>query len=278
MRTILTLLKLMIFHTISAQYYYKDILGTKESNQIFDKYQTLKVRSVAITSFEEDGTKSENFICEQVFTPSTRSLKTNTKSGVSDESVLISYYDENGLLTQTIDSSSNIVSKSIYLYNEDKSLHSLKNISTETTKQLSEISEHHWYYDAQGRPLKMLRTTNVIDTILIEFIRDDSTNIVEERSYKKGTLYSTVYYYYDAENRLTDIVRYNPKVKKLLPDFMFEYSESNQIIQKITVPANNSNYQIWRYQYNTNGLRIKEALYDKNKKLTGKIEYQYRYG
>lgn len=278
MRLFLTLFILMIFHSVSAQYYYKDILGTKESNQLFNKYQTLKVRSVAINSFEEDGTKSENFICEQVFTPSNRSLKTNTKSGVTNESVLISYYDDNGMLTQTVDSSTNIVSKSFYVYNDDKSLRSLKNISTETTKQFSEFSEHHWVYDTNGRPQKMIRTTNVIDTMLVEFIQDDSSNIAEERSYKKGKLYSTVYYYYDIKNRLTDIVRYNQKAKKLLPDYMFEYSESNQLIQKITVPANNSNYQIWRYQYSTNGLRIKEALYDKNKKLTGKIEYQYRYG
>ncbi len=278
MRTILTLFILMIFHSISAQYYYKDILGTKESKQLFDKYRSLKVRSVIINSFEEDGTKSENFICEQIYTPSNRSLKTNTKSGVTNESVLISYYDENGMLTQTADSSTSIVSKSFYVYNDDKSLRSLKNISTETSKQFSEISEHHWFYDTKGRPLKMIRTTNVIDTVLVDFITDDSGNIAEERSYKKGKIYSTVFYYYDIKNRLTDIVRYNQKAKKLLPDYMFEYAESDQIIQKITVPANNSNYQIWRYQYNTNGLRIKEALYDKNKKLTGKIEYQYKYG
>jgi len=32
---------------------------------------------------------------------------------------------------------------------------------------------------------------------------------------------------------------------------------------------------IWRYAYNTAGLRTKEVLFDKNKKQTGRIDYAY---
>jgi YD repeat-containing protein len=59
---------------------------------------------------------------------------------------------------------------------------------------------------------------------------------------------------------------------------MFEYSPSNQVIQRITVPSNGSQYLIWRYQYDERGLKIKEAVYNKQKQLTGKIEYQYSFG
>jgi YD repeat-containing protein len=59
---------------------------------------------------------------------------------------------------------------------------------------------------------------------------------------------------------------------------MFEYSASNQVIQKITVPSNGSQYLIWRYQYDERGLKIKEAIYNKQKQLTGKIEYLYSFG
>ncbi len=58
---------------------------------------------------------------------------------------------------------------------------------------------------------------------------------------------------------------------------MFEYSPVNQVIQKITVPANSDKYLIWRYQYNAQGLKIKEVIYDKNKDLSGKVEYQYSF-
>jgi hypothetical protein len=60
---------------------------------------------------------------------------------------------------------------------------------------------------------------------------------------------------------------------------MFEYSSSDQVIQKITVPTNNSDYLIWRYQYNSQGLKIKEVVYSKHDKKNpmGKIEYQYSF-
>ena len=59
---------------------------------------------------------------------------------------------------------------------------------------------------------------------------------------------------------------------------MFEYSPANQVIQRITVPANSSEYTIWRYQYDSKGLKTKEAIYNKQKQLTGKVEYQYSFG
>ncbi len=278
LRSLIFLILFPISQTLSAQYYYKDILGSKESNQLYTKYQALQVRTVAINSFEADGSKSPNFICEQLFVPANRSLKTTTQSDVTDPSILISYFDEKGNLSHTVDSSSTMVSISVYVFNEDNKLTFLKNSSTEINKQITDVIEHFWYYNTNGQPEKMYKITNTKDTTTVTFILDESGNIAEERSFKKGKPFSTVLYYYDSKNRLTDIVRYNEKAKRLLPDYLFEYSENNQLIQKITVPANNANYQIWRYQYDANGLRIKEVLYDKNKKLMGKIEYRYQFG
>jgi hypothetical protein len=124
----------------------------------------------------------------------------------------------------------------------------------------------------------MLRIKNRIDTTYVDFKFDEKGNVIEEISTHKGVRSEPVQYYYDESNRLTDVVRYNSKVKRLLPEYLFEYSPSNQVIQKITVPANSSNYMIWRYQYNDRGLKIKEAVYDKQKQLTGKIEYHYSFG
>lgn len=88
-----------------------------------------------------------------------------------------------------------------------------------------------------------------------------------------------LYYYYDEKNRLSDIVRYNTKVKKLLPDLMFEYDENNRVVQKITTVSNllMGGYLIWRYIFNEKGLKTKEALFNKDKELTGKIDYSYTF-
>ena len=48
----------------------------------------------------------------------------------------------------------------------------------------------------------------------------------------------------------------------------------------ITLPAVERviGYVIWRYIYNDKGLKTKEALFDKEQQLTGKIEYSYIFG
>jgi hypothetical protein len=126
----------------------------------------------------------------------------------------------------------------------------------------------------------MVRVKNKVDSSIVEFKRDENGNIGEEKEVRRGIASEPVYYYYDAQNRLTDIVRYNKKAKRLLPEYMFEYSPANQVIQKITVPGNNSDYLIWRYQYNAGGLKTKEAVYSRDDKRVqlGRLEYTYTFG
>jgi hypothetical protein len=260
----------------SAQYYYKDIIGTQETKQIMLAYLKNKVSKVNLTSYDGDNTRTEDFFVEQLFSPAVLSLKTTTRSGVSDESVLITFINAQGQVVKTIDSSDIMVSTTSYSYNADGTLAATSNATNDTSKtSLSE--EHIWQY-SNGKVSKMLRIKNKIDTAVVTFKLDDKGNVSEEQSFRKGIKSEPVYYYYDSKNRLTDIVRYNTKAKRLLPEYMFEYSDINQIIQKITVPANGSNYLIWRYQYDDRGLKVKEAIFDRYKQLTGKIEYNYQFG
>lgn len=267
---------LAIGSTSFAQYYYKDIIGTKETKQMFQAYQKNNVSRVTLSSYDENDTRNEDFFVEQIFIPSDLSLRTITRSGVSDESVLITSVNSQGQVVKTIDSTGIMVSTTSYTYNNDGTLASTANQSIDTTTN-SLNEEHIWQYN-NGRINRMLRIKNKVDTTFVQFKLDDNGNVVEEQSIHKGLKSDPVYYYYDARNRLTDIVRFNNKAKRLLPEYMFEYSDANQVIQRITVPANGSNYLIWRYQYNPNGLIVKEAVYNKQKQLTGKVEYIYQFG
>jgi hypothetical protein len=59
---------------------------------------------------------------------------------------------------------------------------------------------------------------------------------------------------------------------------MFEYDEQDRVVQKITTTSSlNLGYLIWRYIYNEKGLKTKEALFNKDKELTGKIDYNYTF-
>ena len=78
---------------------------------------------------------------------------------------------------------------------------------------------------------------------------------------------------------MTDIVRFNTKAGRLLPDYMFEYSANNQVSQKITtLSAGGTGYLIWRYAYDDRGLKTTEASFNRNKEMTGKIKYSYLFG
>ena len=71
---------------------------------------------------------------------------------------------------------------------------------------------------------------------------------------RAGQTLPSIYYYYDNDGRLTDIVRYNQKAGRLLPDYVFEYN-SGRLSSMLFVPAGSTDYQKWIYSYDANGLK-----------------------
>lgn len=262
----------------SAQYYYKDIVSTKETSDLIKTYMKNKVSRVVITSYDADNVKSDNLFVQQEFSPSSRILKTITASGADKEnqSTLYTYADANGNVIRTVDSSGMVTGITTYNYDATGNLVSV--ISSSSDSLANESEQHLWYWNG-GKLTKMLRIKNKVDTTFVDFKLDDAGNVTEETATRKKISSAPYYYYYNDNNQLTDVVRFSERAGQLLPEYMMEYSDANQVIQKITVPPNNSNYLIWRYQYNPQGLKVKEVVYDKHDKKTpmGKIEYQYSF-
>jgi len=261
----------------SAQYYYKDIVSNKETEELIKVYMASKVTAVRLVSYDGEGVKSDDISMEQRFSTAEHTLRTSTKSEANSESVLLSYFNEKGQVIKTVDSTEAATSVTTYQYNAGGQLQTISTLLNDSTNALSDREEHRWEYK-DGKVSRLLRIKNGNDTATVQFKLDEAGNVIEERSTRRGIQSEPLYYYYDSQNRLTDIVRYNSKLKKLLPEYMFEYSASNQVIQRITVPGTGSNYLIWRYQYDDRGLKTKEAIYDKYKKLNGKVEYLYSLG
>jgi YD repeat-containing protein len=269
---------LLLTLSSSAQYYYKDMVGTKESSDLIKTYMKNKVSRVMLTSYDADNTKSDNLFVQQEFSPTKRVLKTVTATGADNGnmSTLFTYADENGNIIKTVDSTGVVVNTTTYSYDAAGNLTLVTISSSDTT--INESEQHIWQWE-NGKPLKMLRIKNKKDTVYVDFKVDENGNLSEETETRQRTTSRPYYYYYNENNQLTDVVRYNDRAKQLLPEYMFEYSASNQVIQKITVPSNNSDYLIWRYQYNPQGLKTKEVVYSKHDKRNpmGKIEYQYSF-
>ncbi|MGZ3846259.1 MAG: hypothetical protein ACXVBH_09390 [Flavisolibacter sp.] len=269
---------LLIGLSSSAQYYYKDIVGTKESSELIKSYMKNKVARVMLSSYDADNTKSDNLYVQQEFSPGTRVLKTSTGTGEDNgnSSTVFTYADDQGNIVKTVDSSGVVVNTTSYEYDATGNLKLVTTNSSDTT--VSESEQHLWQWE-NGKPTKMLRIRNKRDTTYVNFKLDDRGNVSEEAATHKSVPDRPYFYYYNENNQLTDVVRYNERAKQLLPEYMFEYSSSNQVIQKITIPTNNSDYLIWRYQYNPQGLKVKEVVYSKHDKKTpmGKVEYQYSF-
>jgi hypothetical protein len=103
-----------------------------------------------------------------------------------------------------------------------------------------------------------------------------ATNYTSEQELIKGSKGKKYLYYYDDKNRLTDVVHFNERAKRLLPDYMYEYNQLGQVRQLIATEDGSSNYFIWKYTYNDRKLRETETCLSKQKRLLGSIQYQYK--
>lgn len=263
--------------TGSAQYYYKDIVGTRESAELISSYRANKVRTVTLNSYTVNNTPLNQFSIQQEFLPAQQALRTVTKSEYTQPSYLTSYIDAAGRVVRTTDSSDGLVHSTVYNYNAAGNLTAVKFTSGDTLTAVR-TDDHIWQYDGQNRISKMLRIKNGRDTAIVTFKLDEKGNVIEEQEKRRVSAEEPYYYYYDESNRLTDIVRYNKAAGRLLPEFMFEYSDKNQVIQRYTIPPNSDDYLIWRFAYDARGLKTKEVVFNKQKEQTGKVEYVYTFG
>ena len=275
MKFLLFVFSLFISFYSSAQFYYKDILGTNETSAMMQAYKNNKVSRVVVNSYDADNTRQTDLAMQQQFSPAENKLTTTTQLDNNRPSVLISFLDAAGRVIKTIDSSRFLATTTEYEYNDNGLLTSIVSTSADSANNKS-TDQHVWQY-ANGKIIGMMRIKNAKDTTFVSFKTDSNGNVIEEQETRRGVKASPIYYYYDGDNRLTDVVRYNNRARRLLPQYLLEYSHDGRVVQRITVPENGDNYLIWRYQYNEQGLKTKEAIYNKQKELTGKVEYQYSF-
>ena len=275
MRVRFPILFTFLLTVISAksQYYYKDILLTRQNQDNWKSYNAQKVREVDIQSLDANNEPTPGFTCTQTISRDNRSIITYTKSANTPASILTTFYDPNGRLIRTLDTSDTYKSTTEYFYNEAGQISSLLNNSVETDNQVGATENHVWIYEG-SRPKQMLKIRNITDTTIVNLVQDGNGNIIEEKPVRAGQSLPSVYYYYDNDGRLTDIVRYNQKAGRLLPDYVFEYT-SDRISSMLFVPTGTTDYQRWIYSYDSNGLKSGETCYDKRKQVMVKINYTY---
>lgn len=257
-----------------AQFYYKDILSNNELISTMARYKENKVRTVNIKSFEDDGSPSDGFFCERKISKDYKKSELFTRSNISASSLFVSLFNNEGKLLSTTDSSEISITKNSYTYDSKNRIHSiLSSVRSQDDDFTNAILEEHIYeYNDRDQPVKMTRVKNNYDSTVILFANDERNNVAIEKDTKNGSKY---YYYYDAKNRLTDIVQANDFRTNLHPDYIFEYNSANQVSQMTATEEGGNDYYVWKYTYD-NGLRIREKCFTKERRLMGSVEYEYK--
>lgn len=99
--------------------------------------------------------------------------------------------------------------------------------------------------------------------------------MLEETWKRKEKEIEKYYFYYNDKKQLTDIVRFNSIANKLLPDYVYTYTDAGNLSEMMQVPRSGNNYVVWKYTYNDKGLKLTDNCYSKNKILLGTVAYVY---
>lgn len=271
----LTFVFLLANEQSRAQFYYKDLIIHQGNLQQYQLHKNSRVQSISISSFEENGDKSEGFKFNQQYNSSWSQLKTIAEIENSGRNVVINFYNGQGLLYRTTDSSNGNYTVYEYGYDSLSRLVQIQNYTLAIGDKNRSSEIHNWFYDLQGKPEKMERIRDKSDTMIYTFKKDSLGNIIEEQGFHKKVPGEKTYYYYDAGNKLTDIVRYNKRSAKLIPDYMFDYDEKGTLMQMVNIPEGGGQSITWIYKYNEQGLKEEESCFLAQKKLAGRMSYQY---
>lgn len=259
-----------------CQYYYKDIVSTNQINRTFHLYSVNQVKAVKLTTFNGNVPVTEGFTGEQKISYRPGKVVTYTKAPDIGESYLIALYNKEGQLIKSTDSSVQVVSTTWYQYAGNR-LIQLSNETIATDKSSAVTETHNWLYEENGRPVQMIKIKNGSDTTLMKFSPDEKGNIETEEAFRHGISQGKIYYYYDNKNQLTDVVRFNERARRLVPDYIFEYEDNGDLSSLTIIPEAGGSLQKWYYRYDDNGLKLADFCYNKTEILQGKVEYEYSY-
>jgi len=260
----------------NAQYYYKDIWSNDQLVKEFNILKRDRLKTIKLKSFDDDGEPSDGFFCEREINKSYTQSQMVSKSNITGQSLMVSDYNTAGQPVKTTDDTPTITNTTEFAYN-DKGKVTLVRAMTKAEDDSLPITEtHEYFYDQDGRPEKMLRKQNNVLMTTIHFVSDANGNTIEEDVVETSTSDRNYYYYYDEKNRLTDVVHYDGRAKRLLPSFMYAYQDLDAPEQMISTEDGGGNYLIWKYDYNDRGLRASEKCFSKDSRLLGSIQYEYQ--
>lgn len=259
-----------------SQYYFQDIYNTDQTTATMALLKANKVKVQKVQTLDANLEMDKDFRCERSLSPTYHQMRSQTQSISTGYSATVSSFTAKGQLTKTVDSSAASITITLYRYTGEGRLQYVSSTSTARDSKMRFDETRSYSYDSLGHLQQMIQKKgNGGDSALVSFKTDSSGHVIEELEQRRGTPAKRTYYNYDKAGRLTDVYRYQPSKKRMLPDYIFEYNDQGQLLKMTTVNAQTSTYTIWQYEYQPNGLPLKETCYGKGKELLGMVKYDY---
>lgn len=273
-KTILLALSMLAFAGRGfSQYYFQDIYNTEQTVATMALLKANKVKTQMVQTLDANMEIDRDFRCERSLSPTYHQMRAQTQSSSTGYSAMTSSFSTKGQLTKTVDSSSASVTITLYRYTGDGLLQYISSTSVARESKMRFDETRSYSYDAAGHLQRMIQKKgNGTDSAVVVFKTDSSGHVIEELEQRSG---KRTYYNYDKEGHLTDVYRYQPAKKRMLPDYIFEYNAQGKVIKMTTVNAQTSSYTIWQYEYQPDGLPLKETCYGKGRELMGMVRYNY---
>ncbi|HMC99460.1 MAG TPA: hypothetical protein VKH37_04875, partial [Ferruginibacter sp.] len=167
---IITAICLLSGITANAQYYYNDIVLNNRLQADMAVIKEQKIKEVKVTSLEKDGTESEGFTCHKKFNRDYTKSELFTETMDAYATIFISYFNTNGLLQHTIDSSEATSTNAEYSYDEKGRLYRIFTRTSFSDDDAHDVTEDHIYqYGQADIPTQLLVIRNGVDTTTVLF-------------------------------------------------------------------------------------------------------------
>jgi len=185
MKWLLIICTLLIGNSLWGQFYLNDIIGLKVSQEKYQLMRKNKIKKITANSIEADGSNTKGFLLSQELQTDGKKM-VSTIANLSSPLEKITNIYELSKLKRTFVNRASIETKTEYSYNENGLLNKVVSTTIDSV-QKTPISEIHlWQYQANGLPSKMIKLTDGMDTVQVEFVADSTGLVIEEYWFKKG--------------------------------------------------------------------------------------------
>lgn len=264
---------LMAAGSLKAQYFYQDVYNTQQTAATMAAFKASKVSFQHVKTLDANQQTDNDFICIRGMNASYRQMRAVTQSSVSGRSILNSSFNNAGRLTKTVDSSENAINTVLYQYDAAGRLSRIQTSSKGREDKFRMTEDRRFVYDTIGHLTGLIIKKGGLDSVFVTIKTDTAGRVTEEAHPGR----QRVYYNYNAQGRLTDVLRYHPSRKRMLPDYSFEYDAAGKVAQMTVINIERGDYMIWKYSYDEKGLPQREDCYGKGNELLGVVRYTYEY-